>query len=290
MKKCFSMEIDRCSRCGLCHGLKRAVGLAENLVAEGWNVFTDGDLSHGDTLAKRLSSIGIANWDGKLREFGHRDCILIRSHGISPARHKLLNSLGCKIFDCTCPVVRASGKLVENLVAKGGYVIFFGKKNHPELIGLAGHGGSNLVACEDENDLAAINQPVDKMVALICQTTADGDKFSKFSTAAKKRFPTISVIDTACREVELRRSELREKLREKKFDALLVVGSKRSSNGRALEEIGKAAAVETFLVESAEELPKNFTDAHDKILIASATSTAMETVAAIEVSISAAAV
>ena len=282
------MEIERCSRCGLCYGVGRALRFAEKLAADGWNVFTDGDLTHGGVLGERLRSKGVISWDGKTRKFGPRDCVLIRSHGVSPERERWLNSLDCKIFDCTCPVVRSSGKLIENLAAGGNCIILFGGKKHPEIIGLAARGGRGLFVCEDENDFAGIKSQDGKPLALLCQTTANVDKFLEFATAAKKLFPTISVENTICREVALRRSELRQKLTTGKFHTLVVAGSEMSSNGRTLAEIGRAAAVETFLTESPDNIPKNLLKKTGRVLMASATSTPMEVVEAIEIAICAA--
>jgi 4-hydroxy-3-methylbut-2-enyl diphosphate reductase len=256
-----------------------------NLAASGWRVFTDGALAHGELLCEKLRAMGIVQWSGETGKFRKRDCILIRSHGVSPERSKWLKSLGCKIFDGTCPVVSRSGKLIENFAAKGGGILLFGEKNHPEMAGLAPRGGGNLIACECESDLPPPEFAGDKPVAILCQTTADGEKFSEFTAAAQRRFPGATIANTLCPEVALRRSELRQRLRGKKFDALIVVGSCRSSNGKALAQIGKAAAIETFLTESQGKLPGDFKNRVQRVLMASATSTPIEAVDAIAMAI-----
>jgi 4-hydroxy-3-methylbut-2-enyl diphosphate reductase len=262
------MEMERCRHCGLCGGVRKALTLAERLIAGGWRVHCCGELAHSASVQKFLLEKGATGWSGEGRDWGRRDCLLIPTHGVSFYRREQLRATGCALFDGTCPVVRRSGERIRQLAGEGLRVLLFGRREHPEVIGLSE--GTGVVVCESEADLP----PADgKPTALIAQTTADGEELARFSAAARKRFLQLRTVPSLCEEVLRRRRELAEALAGGRYGHVLVVSGRRSANGQALAAIARRSGVAVTVAESPEELPKISPAGSRRLLIASATST-----------------
>lgn len=262
------MEIDRCRHCGLCGGVRRALNLAERLAAEGRRVHCCGELAHSTLLQNFLREGGISVWTGEERHWERRDCLLIPTHGISPARRERLRSEGPDQFDGTCPIVRRNGERIRRLSAEGFRILLFGKKNHPEVVGLAGQGP--VAICESESDLP---RPDGRRTALFSQTTADGEELAHFAAVVRDRFPNLKAVPSLCREVLLRRKELYQALADGSYGWVVVVAGERSANGRALAAIARRAGVAVAVAERPEELPNCIPwGVGGRLLIASATS------------------
>jgi 4-hydroxy-3-methylbut-2-enyl diphosphate reductase len=231
---------------------------------------------------ERLQAEGITILDGDRSRFGAKDCILIRSHGATPARRKELSKMGCNVVDCTCPAVRRNENLIAKLLGNGKHVLLFGKKTHPEIVALAACDAKNISVCEGEVDLPSTDAIGPKDIAILCQTTADGHEFSKFVAAAKLRFPMAQSANGQCGEVKLRCEELAKAISRREPDtAVIVVGSQHSSNAQTLAAIGHRASLKTAICEKICDIGQDFFCGTKRIAIASATSTPADAVDAI---------
>jgi 4-hydroxy-3-methylbut-2-enyl diphosphate reductase len=277
------MEITRCQRCGFCHGVRRALALAEGLRRDGWNVSVDGELVHNPSVLRRLEADGIRRWDGESRRWGSRDCLLIRAHGISPARRKELRRLPCAMFDGTCPDVARVAGLIRRFRRKGYFSLFHGDGQHPEVVGLAGHGGGDLAIVREECDLVAVRETVGtRPVALLAQTTDGVEQFSQFAQLARRHFPNLEVCATICPSVRERQGELADRLATGDYDLVVVIAGPHSSNGRALVAVARNAGRRVLAVEDAAALAGHFPLRAERVLIAGGTSTPPEAADAVE--------
>src|SRR5690606_22379935 len=81
----------------------------------------------------------------------------------------------------------------------------------------------------------------------------------------------VNFNDTLCRQVSNRDIQLREFA--KKFDKIVFVSGKKSSNGKVLYDVCKDINPNSFFVSSKEEINKNWFTENDSIGICGATST-----------------
>ena len=58
--------------------------------------------------------------------------VIFPAHGVSPLVKSRARERGLHCIDATCPDVTVTHDLVQRLVAQGYYVLYVGKKGHPE--------------------------------------------------------------------------------------------------------------------------------------------------------------
>ncbi|MDR2030029.1 MAG: 4-hydroxy-3-methylbut-2-enyl diphosphate reductase [Puniceicoccales bacterium] len=278
------MDVTRCRNCGFCRGVRRAVDLALRLAGQGRHVLTDGELVHNSTVLRTLKMRHVWPWDGKERRWKPPDCILIGAHGVAPERRSYLRQLGRPVFDGTCPdVARVAGKICH-WRHLGHPMLLFGDADHPEIRGLAAHGGESLRVVRREKDLdhLSFTATAGRPPVLLAQTTAAWEEFFAISLAVRQRFPKTIVDDTICTSTKIRRSELVDWLERCTFDLVVVVGGKNSANTVRLAMAARALGFPTRHVADADELATGASFPGTRVLLASGTSTPDEDVDAVE--------
>ena len=136
------LTVDIDSNSGFCAGVIRAIGKAEEFLANNAgsekNLYSLGAIVHNDAELSRLVAKGLVTIDKEdLEEMMNADgeSLLIRAHGEPPQTYVQAESLGFSIIDCTCPVVlKLQQRIKEAYVRqqeKGeGQIIIFGKIGH----------------------------------------------------------------------------------------------------------------------------------------------------------------
>lgn len=277
------IEID--ARSGFCFGVVNAIGLAEKNLAGG-ELFSLGDIVHNRLEMQRLAAMGLRTvGHGELGSLGGRR-LLIRAHGEPPSTYAEAGSGNIEIIDATCPVVAKLQQMVaaasREMEEADGQVVILGKRGHAEVAGLVGHAQGNAVVVESVGDLEQVDFA--RPVFLLSQTTQSLSLFGKvrdeiFARAADPG--QVVVRDTICRQVANREEHLRGFAG--RFDAVVFVSGRKSSNGRVLFEVCRAANVRSHMVEEPGELREEWFAGVSSVGICGATSTPhwlMEDVAA----------
>ena len=267
------VEIDDNS--GFCFGVVRAIGEAERALQSG-EVFSLGDIVHNRIEVQRLEQLG-------LRTVSHEDLpslegcrLLVRAHGEPPSTFEQARALGIEVIDATCPVV---AKLQERVVKAhnamrevGGQVVILGKRGHAEVVGLAGQVDEPTIIVERVEDLEQID--FSRQIFFLSQTTQSVDLFEQLRREMLSRLASPDMLtahDTICRQVSSREKHLDAFAR--RHDVVIFVCGRKSSNGKVLAEVCRAANPRTYNIEEAQELqPEWFEDA-ESVGICGATST-----------------
>jgi 4-hydroxy-3-methylbut-2-enyl diphosphate reductase len=211
-----------------------------------------------------------------------KDCkVLIRAHGEPPETYRIAATNRVELIDASCPVVL---KLQKNILSgykemefKNGSVLIYGKAGHAEVNGLQGQTGGKAIVIGGENDLDKID--FSRPIRLFSQTTMSIDGFRKIVGMIDERVKQVSPDhladfiwnDSICRKVSNRSRQLKEFA--KKFEVIVFVSGKKSSNGMFLYEVCKNANQRTFLVSGIEELKKDWFIGIENVGICGATST-----------------
>jgi len=78
-------------------------------------------------------------------------------------------TLGNKVYDATCPLVKKVQILAEYLNKNKYKVVIIGEKNHPEVIGILSYTDDQGIVVENEDDIKKIeNYP---KIGIVFQTT-----------------------------------------------------------------------------------------------------------------------
>lgn len=268
------VEID--DKSGFCFGVVRAISEAERALSAGGGVCSLGDIVHNRMEVQRLESLGlqtITRADIPTLE-GQR--MLIRAHGEPPSTYALAQQHNIEIIDATCPVVAALQKRVkrayELMSERGGTVVILGKRGHAEVVGLTGQVDEQATVVECEADLEAID--FGRPIYFLSQTTQSIALFESLCEKMRRRLPDESMLtvdDTICRRVSSREEHLRTFAR--RFDVVVFVCGRKSSNGKVLFEICRAENARSYNIEEAGELRAEWFEGASTVGVCGATST-----------------
>jgi 4-hydroxy-3-methylbut-2-enyl diphosphate reductase len=247
------MEVRLAESAGFCWGVKHAVEKARRLAqSDAAPVVTDGPLIHNDQLMAQLRTEGIHETDDPSSLSG--GTLLIRAHGISPARRAQLKKLPVHLSDATCrDVSRIQGQILAH-AHKGFHTIIFGDPGHAEVLGLLGcaEGRGHVVATPADVERLPEIAPV----CVVSQSTQFPESYADIARAVRRRFPDAIVLDTICEATRKRQTELVRLAGE--VDVLVVVGGRNSANTLRLVELARSLKP-TFQIETASQLdPQQF--------------------------------
>ncbi len=267
------VEID--DKSGFCFGVVRAIEEAERALACG-GVCSLGDVVHNRMEVQRLEALG-------LRTVSHGDIpslsgrrMLVRAHGEPPSTYALARRHGVEVIDATCPVVAALQRKVvaahEAMRVACGTVVVLGKRGHAEVVGLTGQVDAPTVVVEGADDLDRID--FSRPVYFLSQTTQSVGLFESLAAEMRRRLPDAAMLtadDTICRRVSSREAHLRGFAA--RFDAVVFVCGRKSSNGKVLFDICREANPRSYNVEEAAELRAEWFEGVASVGICGATST-----------------
>ena len=269
------VEIDQNS--GFCFGVVRAISRAESaLEALGGEVYSLGDIVHNRMEVQRLESLGLRTVTHEdMESLSGRD-LFIRAHGEPPTTFRRAEELGIRVIDATCPVVaQLQHKVVaayEKMKNVGGQVVILGKRGHAEVVGLTGQVDDQVIVIEREEDLRLIN--FSAPVFFLSQTTQSIGLFWHLAERMKELIgdeSMLTVNDTICRRVSNREKALREFA--ERFDVVIFVCGKKSSNGKVLFDVCRGANPRSYNIEEESELQAEWFKGCQSVGICGATST-----------------
>nr|WP_302985497.1 4-hydroxy-3-methylbut-2-enyl diphosphate reductase [uncultured Alistipes sp.] len=270
------MRIEIDDKSGFCFGVVRAITEAEKALAEGGTVYSLGDIVHNRIEVQRLERLGLqtVTHDEMPRLAGCR--LFIRAHGEPPTTYARARELGIDLIDATCPVVaRLQTRVVrahELMRPTGGQVVILGKRGHAEVVGLTGQVDAPTIVIEGPQDLDAIDFA--RPVYFLSQTTQSIALFERLCDEMRRRAADpaqVRIEDTICRQVANREEHLAAFAR--RFDVVIFVCGRKSSNGKVLFEVCRRANAATYNIEEAAELEPQWFAGAASVGICGATST-----------------
>ncbi len=268
---------------GFCWGVVRAIDFAENELQSVSKVYCLGDIIHNTTEVKRLNDLGLETVSvNDFPDLERGSKILIRAHGEPPETYAKAREYGLEIIDATCPIVTRVQERVRKFVDQDYQVVIYGKKDHAEVIGINGVTGYTAIVVKNVEEAL---QKVDfkKPTVLFTQTTMDKRDFKELADALKQRceelvFGSIEETavqfhskDTICGQVSGRERKLQ--LFAAENDIIIFTAGRKSSNGKVLHDIAKAANPRTYFAETIDEIDWNWFEGAEKVGISGATST-----------------
>lgn len=269
------VEIDKNS--GFCFGVVRAITQAESALEElDGEVYSLGDIVHNRMEVQRLEALGLRTiTHSDMENLRGRD-LFIRAHGEPPTTYRRAKELGIRIIDATCPVVAQLQRKVvaahEQMQRVGGQVVILGKRGHAEVVGLTGQVAQPTIVVEREDDLSQID--FSSPIFFLSQTTQSVALFWHLAEMMKQRLgdeQMLTVDDTICRRVSNREKALAEFAT--RFDVVIFVCGKKSSNGKVLFDVCHKANERCYNIEEESELQAEWFENCQSVGICGATST-----------------
>jgi (E)-4-hydroxy-3-methyl-but-2-enyl pyrophosphate reductase len=214
------------------------------------NAYALHSLVHSEIVAERLKAQGIEIVED-VADIPEGESVIISAHGAGLGTIAKAKSRNLKIVDATCPSVAKVHADLERFAGSGCAVAIIGHKEHIEVKGYldtlrsAGMEENMIFAIPDVATAAAV-EVVGRKLAVVSQTSFNSADVEKIVEILGRR-NSLEVAAKVCAAT----AERQEAVRRFGGDAVLVLGSKSSSNTRRLCEV---APVKSMLASSLDEV------------------------------------
>lgn len=250
---------------GFCAGVDRAISIVERaLEMYQAPIYVRHEVVHNRFVVEGLKQRG-AIFVEELHEVPDHNIVIFSAHGVSQAVRQEAKARDLTVFDATCPLVTKVHMEVARASRKNMEVVLIGHAGHPEVEGTMGQyasqtGGMYLV--ETPEDVVPLQSQVKDPTNLhyVSQTTLSVDETSDVIDELRRVFPEIQGPrkDDICYATQNRQDAVREMA--KAVDAMVVVGSKNSSNSTRLKELAEKLGTPAYLTDCAEDIEPSWFD------------------------------
>ena len=270
------MKIRLADTRGFCAGVDRAIEIVKKVLEiNGAPVYVKHEVVHNKTVVNELKSLG-AVFVEEIEEVPDGEIIIYSAHGVSKLVESDSKDKELDVFDATCPLVSKVHAEV-NTYAKLGYdCLLVGHLNHPEVEGTMGqfdtsYGGS-ITLIETLDDVKDLKFSDGKNLAFVTQTTLSVDDTLEITNLLVSKFPEITgpKKDDICYATQNRQDAVKQLALES--DLVLVIGSINSSNSNRLREIAERSGVDSYLIDSMENLEESWLEGKKNIGVTSGAS------------------
>jgi 4-hydroxy-3-methylbut-2-en-1-yl diphosphate reductase len=275
------MEVIKITPRGYCYGVVDALQLVRQ-TARNPNVprpiYIVGQIVHNRHAIEELTDLGVVTLDGPDRasilDQVSGGTVIFTAHGVSPLVKQKARQRGLNCIDATCPDVTVTHDLVLELVAKGYYILYIGKKGHPEPEGVLGEvpGHISLIENEADVDALALTPAQEEKLAVSTQTTLSQWDTRRVISYIKNRYPQAEVHIDICAATQTRQEAVAAQARG--ADLTIVVGDPRSNNTNRLVQVSEElAGVPAIRVEDLSQLNPAWLKGKKRVAVTAGAST-----------------
>lgn len=249
------MEILLAKTRGFCGGVSRAIDIVEKALSNfGTPIYVLHEIVHNKRVLSDLSKQGVV-FVASLDQVPANSVLVFSAHGVSKSVAEYAAKNKLRVIDATCPLVTKVHVKAQKYESEGRQVIIIGKKDHVEVVGTSGQLKQKpiIILSKEEAESIAVDDP--NKLAAVTQTTLNSDDTFEIIAALKKRFPNIAGVDSGdiCNATKIRQDAVKE-LVKNGIDALIVIGSKNSSNSNKLRDIGAASGIPAYLIDGTQDI------------------------------------
>ena len=267
------MQIIRASEMGFCFGVRRAVEMMEEAVEARGQMVSLGSVVHNPQVVEKLRSQGL-DVITDVAQAEHRP-VAITAHGVGPGVIDDLMARGVEIIDTTCPIVTRSQQWAKRLSEEGFAVIIFGDPKHKEVRGVQGWAKGRILTLASEDDVTELPEGFPSRIGILSQTTEVESRFASFVKKVFEvnmdRISELRVLNTLCHATTAQQAATMQLAVD--VSLMIVVGGRDSANTRHLAVVSREAGVETYHVESADEIERDWLAGHERVGVTAGAST-----------------
>ena len=240
---------------GFCAGVTRAIDIVD-LALEKFPapIYVRKEIVHNKHVVDDFKKRGVVFID-EVEEAPAGATVVFSAHGISPTVREMARERRLKTIDATCPLVTKVHLEVHRFLRDGYSLLLIGHEHHDEVVGTMGEAPGQIKLVDHESDVEGLEVPDPDRVMVLTQTTLSVDETKGLLAAIRRRFPKAQTPpkDDICYATQNRQDAVRELLK-RGIQALIVVGSKNSSNSQRLCDVAREAGVRAFLIDEAKEI------------------------------------
>jgi 4-hydroxy-3-methylbut-2-enyl diphosphate reductase len=276
-----TMDVIKISPRGYCYGVVDALTIARKALKDTTlprPIYVIGQIIHNRHAIDELTDQGIITLDGPNRaailEQVEAGTVIFTAHGVSPIVKHRSREKGLTCIDATCPDVTRTHDLVKELVDHGYYIIYIGKKGHPEPEGVMGEipGHVSLVETEQDVDALKLTAEQAQKLAVSTQTTLSQWDTQRVIQYIKQRYPQATIHVDICNATQTRQEAVAAQARG--ADLTIVVGDPRSNNTNRLVQVSEElAGVPAVRIEDLTQLRTEWLKGKKRVAVTAGAST-----------------
>ena len=239
---------------GFCAGVNMAIeSLERALELFGTPLYVYHEIVHNRPVVERFSRRGVVFVD-HIHEIPEGATVLYSAHGVAPAIRQASRERNLRAIDATCPLVTKVHLEAVRFAKEGYTIVLIGHEGHDEVLGTTGEAPEHIRLVQNEADAEALDLAPDAKVAYLTQTTLSVDDAERIIKVLRRRFPQIvgPHRDDICYATQNRQEAVKELVPE--ADAVIVLGSRNSSNSMRLAELARAHGKPAYLIDGIHEL------------------------------------
>ena len=241
---------------GFCAGVERAIEIVERaLEKHGPPIYVRHEVVHNKHVVNDLKNKGVMFVD-EISRIPKGSVIIFSAHGVSQKVRSQVKLMTPTIYDATCPLVTKVHKEVVRRQKQKYQVILIGHKNHPEVEGTLGQSTdtNSIYLVESIKDLESLDYQPETRLSYTSQTTLSVDETMLLVEALETKFPWIQAPkkNDICYATQNRQDSVKAIIED--AEALLVIGSKNSSNSNRLKEIAEKKQKPAYLIDGPDDI------------------------------------
>ncbi|MGE5505957.1 MAG: 4-hydroxy-3-methylbut-2-enyl diphosphate reductase [Actinomycetota bacterium] len=252
---------------GFCAGVDRAIHVVERAL-EKWGapVYVRHEIVHNQFVVDTLAAKG-AVFVEELDEVPDGVPVVFSAHGVAKSVQGEADRRSLTYLDATCPLVTKVHREAELHYSMGRQIIMIGHSGHPEVEGTMGQVPEGAVILVENTAQAETVAPANPdNLAYITQTTLSVEDAGAVVEVLRRRFPDIvgPRREDICYATTNRQAAVRAIA--PKCDAVMVIGSPKSSNSKRLVEVAaRAGCPRALLVPRVDEFDWSLLEGIDRL-------------------------
>jgi 4-hydroxy-3-methylbut-2-enyl diphosphate reductase len=275
------MDVIKISPRGYCYGVVDALQMVRQVAKDSTHprpIYIIGQIVHNRHAIEELTNLGVITLDGPDRasilEQVTEGTVIFTAHGVSPLVKQKAKERGLNCIDATCPDVTVTHDLVRELASAGYYILYIGKRGHPEPEGVLGEVPGHIILIENEGDVNALTltPEQEQRLAVSTQTTLSQWDTRRIIEYIKAKYPHAEVHIDICAATQSRQEAL--VAQAKGADLTVVVGDPRSNNTNRLVQVSEElAGVQAVRIEDLSQLNTHWLEGKKRIAVTAGAST-----------------
>ena len=275
------MDVIKISPRGYCYGVVDALQIVRQVAKDPTHprpIYIIGQIVHNRHAIEELTNLGVITLDGPDRasilEQVTEGTVIFTAHGVSPLVKQKAKERGLNCIDATCPDVTVTHDLVRELASAGYYILYIGKRGHPEPEGVLGEVPGHIILIENEGDVNALTltPEQEQRLAVSTQTTLSQWDTRRIIEYIKAKYPHAEVHIDICAATQSRQEAL--VAQAKGADLTIVVGDPRSNNTNRLVQVSEElAGVPAVRIEDLSQLNTDWLNGKKRIAVTAGAST-----------------
>ncbi|MBV8694570.1 MAG: 4-hydroxy-3-methylbut-2-enyl diphosphate reductase [Chloroflexi bacterium] len=273
------MEVIKISPRGYCYGVVDALQIVRQAAKNAdlpRPIHVIGQIIHNRHAIEELTRMGVITLDGPDRvsilEQVKEGTVIFTAHGVSPSVKRRAQERGLHCIDASCPDVTVTHDLVRALVAQGYYILYIGKKGHPEPEGVMGEVPGHISLVETEADVDALSLTQQQKIAVSTQTTLSKWDTQRIVQHIKEHYPSAEIHIDICPATQSRQEAIASQA--KGADLTIVVGDPHSNNTNRLVQVSEElAGVPAMRIEDLSQLKTEWLKGKKRVAVTAGAST-----------------